>query len=104
MAILERHVQFKIKNEKAYWEREKAFQGVESRLGGFPSKRHYSLIAGGDNMGTMVWEREWESMAAMDAAYDRMFNEADVEQLVASGSEVLEGERMEIYYVHGDGG
>jgi len=104
MAILERHVQFKIKNEKTYWEWEKSWEGVESRLGGFPPKRHYSLIAGGDNMGTMVWEREWESMAVMDAAYTKMFGDPEVERLGESGSEILEGERLEIYYVYGDGG
>jgi hypothetical protein len=72
MAIMERHVQFKIKSEKTYWEWEKSWEGVESRLGGFPPKRHYSLIAGSENQGTMVWEREWESMAVMDAAYTKM--------------------------------
>lgn len=99
MAILERHVQFKVKSESAYRDWEKAWESVESRIGGFPPKRHYSLIAGGDNMGTMVWEREWESMAVMDAAYTKMFDDSEVERLADSGSEILEGERMELYFV-----
>ena len=57
MAILERHVQFKIKNESTYREWEKAWEDLEARLGGFPTKRHYSLISGAEAQGTMVWER-----------------------------------------------
>jgi len=39
-----------------------------------------------------------------DAAYTKMGDDPEVQRLTDSYSAVLEGERMEIYYVFGDGG
>ena len=99
MAILERRVQFKIKSEHAYKEREKVWEDIESRLGGFPAKHHYWLIAGSERSGTMVWEREWESFSAMEAAYNRMMTDSDAQQLGEKGNEIYDGERLEYYFV-----
>lgn len=99
MAILERRVQHKIKNQNAYREWEKTWEGIESRLGGFPPKRHYFLIAGPEDVGTMVWEREWESFAVMDAAYERLFADSEGQSLGERASEIYDGERMELYAV-----
>ena len=98
MAILERRVQFKIKNENTYREWEKTWEGVEGRLGGFPPKRHYFVIAGSENSDTVVWEREWESFAVMEAAYDRMFADSETQNLGQNAREIYEGERVEYYF------
>src|SRR5689334_5674559 len=81
MAILERHVQFKIKNEQAYRDWERTWEELEARIGGFPTKRHYWLMSGAEAQGTMVWEREWESLAAMEAAYTKTMGNDEVERL-----------------------
>ena len=98
MAILERHVQFKVKNEQTYREWEKSWEDLEARIGGFPAKRHYWLMSGAESQGTMVWEREWASLAAMEAAYDKMFNDAEAQRLSGSFSELYDGERVEVYF------
>ena len=54
MAILERHVQFKVKNEQTYREWEKSWEDLEARIGGFPAKRHYWLMSGAEPQGTMA--------------------------------------------------
>jgi len=99
MAILERRVQFKVKDADTYRKWEKTWEDIERRLGGFPSKRHYFLIAGAENMGTIVWEREWESMAVMEAAYGTMFTDSEAQSLGSGASEIYEGERIEYYFV-----
>lgn len=97
MALLERHV-FQVSNREAFWERERKFKEVEDRLGGYPPKRYYYLLAGADATGTMVQEREWESFSAMDAAYDRLFAEPGLMDLGNSGGTVGNTERTEFYY------
>ena len=99
MRILERRVQFKVKDEAAYREWEQAWEAIESRLGGFPPKRHYYLISGSDYLGTRVWEREWPNFAAMDAAYDTMSTDGESQKRGGSASEIYEGERIEYYSV-----
>ena len=99
MPILERRVQLRIKSENTYRDWEKTWEGVEGRLGGFPPKRHYFLIAGSDDSGTMVWEREWESFAVMEAAYDRLFADSEAEHLGQRAQEIYDGERIEYYSV-----
>jgi hypothetical protein len=66
---------------------------------GVPPKRHYVLIAGSEDFGTMVWQREWESFAVMEAAYDRMFADSEAQQLGQRAQEIYDGERIEYYSV-----
>jgi hypothetical protein len=98
MTILERHIH-DVRDVAAYWARERSFQEVEDRLGGFPPKRYYYLFTGRDNTGTMVQEREWESMSAIEAAYDRLFQEPGVMSLGESGPAIGNTERTEYYFV-----
>ena len=98
MPILERHVHT-VSNYAAYWERESKFKETEDRLGGFPRKTYYSLISGTDRTGTMVHQREWESLTAMESAYDRLFAEPGIMDLGMSGPESGNTERTEFYYV-----
>lgn len=98
MAILERRVQFGTKNEAAYREWEKTWEAIESRLGGFPPKRHYWLMSGAEKSGTVVWEREWENFAAMEAAYDKMMSDDESNQLGNTAETINDGERIEYYF------
>ena len=98
MTILERHIHH-VSNPTAYWERERKFKEVEDRLGGFPAKRYYYLIAGRDTTGTMAQEREWENFAAMEAAYDRLFSDHETMHLGNSGPEIGNTEHTELYSI-----
>ena len=95
MAILERHIQVLEKGTReAYMEWEKKWEAIETRLGGFPTKKHYRAVAGSYDMNTVVWEREWESFTVMEAAYTRLF--ADPEK---AGDSTVVSERSEYYWV-----
>lgn len=97
MTILERHVQ-DVKNEKVYWEWEKKWAAIESSLGGFPTKRYHQLISGRDKFGTIIWEREWDSLAVLDAAYDKMMKDPEGQSL-AGQPDIVSSEHFEVYNV-----
>jgi hypothetical protein len=96
MTIVERHVH-DVRNVAEFWKREAQFQEIEDRLGGFPPKRYYGLIAGRDNSGTMSHDREWENFSAMEAAYDRLWQEPGVNTLAESSAAFGNTERTEYY-------
>ena len=98
MTTLERHVH-DVRNVAAFWNRERQFQEAEDRLGGFPPKRYYYLVSGRDTTGTMTHDREWENFSAMEAAYDRLFQEPGISTLAESSSAVGNTERTEFYSI-----
>jgi len=96
MRIVERHVQKLESNQwQAYQEREKKFADIEERLGDYPQKRHYRTVSGNNDIRTVVWEREWESMAAMEASYEKLGAEPDFQDAVRMPG--VESERVELY-------
>jgi hypothetical protein len=99
MAILERHVQTVRIGSTAYWEREKKFIAIETQIGGFPTKRYYSLMSGADDSGTTVWEREWENLALMETTYNKMMTEPEMQELMDNNHDSGVTERTEIYWV-----
>ena len=98
MAYLERRVQKGIKDHKAYEEWEQKWETIEQRLGGFPAKRHYGLISGREDFGTVVWERDWPTMAAMEAAYDKSNVDSEANSLGSTASSLYNSERIEYYW------
>jgi hypothetical protein len=99
MKLLERYVQQLKEGEwDAYMEWEKKWEAIEQRLGGFPTKKHYWAWSGPHNMGTVVWEREWESLSAMEAAYGKEDGDPDFEAMSDIPSPVA-SQRIELYYV-----
>ncbi len=81
-------------------ELEAAWKALEDKLGGFPPKRHYEPISGSLCNNTLVWEREWESFYAMEAAYIRLFRAEGLPELRARRIELFtEGEGIEYYFV-----
>ena len=98
MTKLERQVNG-VKSEIDYWEWEKKRAAVESRLGGFPTKRYYRLLFGRDKIGTIIWEREWDSHTEMDAAYDTLLKDPEGQSLARSYTDMLSSEHAELYSV-----
>ena len=98
MRIIERRVMKLHGTFEAFQEQEKRFEALEKRLGGLLPKKHYRLFSGSEDSGTIVWEREWESFAAMETAYERMggTEELKVESQAAMAG-VVTTERIEIY-------
>jgi hypothetical protein len=99
MKIMERHIQtIQVGQGEAYRDSEKRWAALEGEIGGFPPKRHYSSIWG-EPLGTVVWQRDWESLAAMEAAYDKMMQSPTARGLVEGTYAIVSSERVELYRV-----
>ena len=96
MRVLERHTQTL---EKGGWETyvawEKKWEAREKRQGGFPTKRHFRPLS---RSGTVVWEREWDSFAAMEAAYEKSGGDPESKALLDGPSPVVD-ESLELFRV-----
>jgi hypothetical protein len=80
---------------------EKAWQVVNDRLGG-PPKRYYRAAMGTDDVYTIIWEREFESLAVLEA-YSEKVSQDPRPELKALGFEaydVVAWHRNELYQIY----
>ena len=97
MKIVERMVQeiHQGQNE-ALEELDKRYDTIESTLG-FPPKKRLWCISGPYLTGTLIIEREWESMAAFEAAYEKAFANAEHQALGEESQTIVKNNRIELY-------
>ncbi len=97
MIFIERQIQ---KVHPGKWEVleeiDKKFSAVESRLG-FPTKKRYQCIVGGHDTNTLIVERQWDSLAAMEAAYEKALSDPEHQALSAEVVAMIEGPQIELY-------
>ena len=74
---------------------DKKYDSIESRHG-FPPKRRYRLFAGGRNTNTLVIEREWESFADMEAAFEKAFSDPEWHAANAEGADIVAEAQIEL--------
>ena len=81
MIILERLVQ-KVRPDKwvALEKIEKKYNAIESCLVSLPKKR-YQCLVGGHDTNTIIIERQWESMAVMEATYEKIMADPQYQKL-----------------------
>ncbi len=97
MAIIERQIQHIRPGKWADLEAlDKKFNAVESRYG-FPAKKRYQAVIGGHTYGTLIVERQWPSMAAMETAYDKMMTDPEWQALYAESDAIIESNQIELY-------
>jgi hypothetical protein len=96
--IIERQVQKVLPGKwPAYESVDKKMDALIGRLG-FPAKRLYRCIMGGhDFINTLIMERQWESLAAMDAAYEKLSVNAEYKALEPELFNLIESAQMELY-------
>jgi hypothetical protein len=99
MVVLERNTQH-IYPDK--WEELNTIDGefnqVESRIG-FPTKKRFQLLLGADESNTLIVERQWPSMAAMETAYEKAMADPDWQALAAKSITIIRDHRYEVYLV-----
>ena len=64
-----------------YMEVEKKSMDLANRYGMPPWKRHSCLS--GDSVHTLIYDTEWDSLAAMEASYEKMFADPECQALMA---------------------
>jgi hypothetical protein len=73
------------------------FNAVERRLGFPDNKRRYRCYFGGHDINTLIVEYEWESMAALEAAYERAMADPEWQALSEEVTPLLQDNQMELY-------
>ena len=101
MKIMQRVIQ-RVKGDKqqefAQWE--KAWQAVNERLGG-PPKRYYTAIFGPEESGTVIWEREFQSVADLEAYREKVSQDPrpEIKALGFEAHDIVAMHRSELYQV-----
>jgi hypothetical protein len=72
------------------------YNELESRLG-YPPSKHYRCITGTHDLNTIIVERQWDSMAAMEAAYEKAFVEPAYQTLNDELNDVVASTQIELY-------
>ena len=97
MSMLERNIQI-VKPGK--WAKlhaiDKEFDAMEAGLG-FPPKTRYQCMIGGHSTNTLVIEREWESLAVMEATYLKTMADAEYQKLGEKLNELILSSQIEVY-------
>lgn len=97
MIIVERLVQLVRPGKWAELEAiDKKFDAIESRFG-FPPKKRYQCMAGSHDLNVLIVERQWESLAASEAAYEKAMAEAEYQQLLNEIGSIVKGTQRELY-------
>ena len=78
-----------------YMEVEKKSQAISDRLRMPPWKR-YSCVSG-DSIHTIVYDTEWDSLAALEACLDKMFTDPESQALMAKSDAVIVSHKNEFY-------
>ena len=97
MITIERLIQ-KVHPEK--WteldEINKKFNTVEARLG-FPPKKRYRCMIGEHDTNTLIVERQWDSFATMEAAYEKAFVDPEHQALAEEINPLIISSQHEVY-------
>jgi hypothetical protein len=95
--IIERQIQ-KVRPGK--WEElqaiDKKFTDIENRVG-HPAKTRSTCISGGHTTNTLIVERQWESLAVMEAAFKEIAALPEWQALGAEVMKIIESQQRELY-------
>ncbi len=59
--------------------------------------RYCPLTGGGDSLRTVIWQQEWDSLAAWEAAYEEAMVNPEMRALGEQWANVLDDYRVEFY-------
>jgi hypothetical protein len=71
------------------------FNILEARLG-FPPKKRYQVLSGPEEYQTLIIEYQWESMAVMEATFEKAYADPDYQKLMAKSFSILRDNRVEM--------
>jgi len=97
MICIERHVQKIVVGKWAELAAlDQKYEIAESRLG-FPQKRRYRCYLGGHDTNTLIIERQWQSLASMEAIYEKAFADPEYQALEAAAASIIASVQIELY-------
>ena len=97
MRVIERRIQrIRAGMQDRVMDLEKRFAEAEAPFG-VPTKRHLLCIGGPYDLETIIWEREWPSLAEMEAAYEKTYSDPVFKPLSEESATVFESGRCELF-------
>jgi len=75
----------------------KRCNAMESRLGFPPTKKRYRCLIGGHDTSTIIIEYQWESLAALEAVYEKAFADPEWQALSAELDSIIASQQVELY-------
>jgi hypothetical protein len=97
MIIIERMIQEIAPDKWAELEAiDKKYNVVEARLG-FPPKKRFQCLSGKLPFRTLVIERQWESLARMEAVNERAMADAEYQALGLESTPIVKSIHWELY-------
>ena len=96
MKIVERQiVQVVPGNWEAVESNEEKWEPIETPLG-FPPKRRYRCLTT-NNTNTYIFERQWESMAALETAMEKAYASPEWQAMMADAAPLYGERKVEFY-------
>ncbi len=78
-------------------ELEKKHTAIATRYGAPPERGYRCTSGGGDFFHTVVGEMEWDSLAAMEAFFEKMLADPEMQALMPKWEAILESHEIELY-------
>jgi len=75
---------------------DKKYNAAEARLG-FPPKKRYQALVGGLEVNTLIIERQWASLAAMEATNEKAMADPEYQALGNQTSSIIKSVHWELY-------
>ena len=75
---------------------DKKYDAIEARYG-FPPKKRYQALFGGQTGNVLIVERKWESLAKLEATYMPYLSDPELQKLQAEIMQILKSNQSEIY-------
>ena len=76
---------------------DKRFNVLEKRLGFPQNKKRYQCLMGAHDSNTLIIEYQWDSLAALEAVYEKAFADPEYQAILNEVSSIVESNQIEIY-------
>ena len=96
--ILERCTQTVVGRYEDMLATEKKFDELEAKMDNVPLKRRYWAGYGSLPLETMVWERDWESMAALEAYNVKTMADPEWMVMFENNAKIFTNVHRELYF------
>ena len=95
--VMERCVQTVVGTYEEVKAIENEFDSLEAKMGNVPNKRRYWASYGSLPFGTMIWEREWDNLAAIQAYNEKIMQSPDWTPTFDKAGKIFSNVRFELY-------
>jgi hypothetical protein len=75
---------------------DKRYNEIEGRMG-FPAKKRYQCVIGTEDQNTLIIERQWDSMAAMESIYEKALADPEYQALGREVASIVQSSKVEVY-------